>query len=839
MRAYRAEILGGLFLATVTLLALGQVCLNEFVNYDDTKYVTENPHLKAGLTLASLRWAWTDFRYCMWNPLTRMSLLVDHALYGMEAWGYHLTNLLWHLTNVLLLFGLLQRLTGAFWRSLVVAALFAVHPLRVESVAWVTERKDVLSTFFGLLALWAYLRYVERSDLVRYLCIVVAYLLALLAKPMLVTLPFLLLLLDYWPLRRLQWNDYGEAGSPQGSPEKTSPPAGIGRLLGEKLPLFVIAAIFCVITAVTHQEIGAMHNLESVPLIYRAGNGAVAYAQYLLMTIWPTGLTIHYPHPREMLPWGRVAGAAAVLLLISAGAIRMARTRPYFLVGWLWYLGTLIPVIGLVPNNNCPYADRYTYVPHIGLFVLVIWAGVDLAGRWQVGRIVAGCASGLVLGACLVLTGQQVRTWQNSEALWEHALQVTENNDAAHCKIGTLLFQKGRLAEAGWHLREALRLNPRDLAAHINIVTVLVAENNLAEAEQHCFEAFRLNPRNAVAHAKRGSVLELQGKLQEARTELEEALRLDPDFVQAHIGLGQALESQGHLLEADESFRAALRLDPDNPGAHAKLGRVLAREGKVAEGREHVLRALQLEPTYGEAHMNLGILLMAQGDLVRAERHLIAATQYTPNSPETHLRLGALLQRRGELREAGSHLAETIRLQPDCVEAYDNLGVVFEKLGKMAEAVKCYRQAVRLRPDLIDAHCNLAGALHDLGQTEAAAAEYAEASRLDPHWPEAANQAAWGLATHPDRKLRNGPEAVRLARQVCQATGNRVPQFLHTLAASYAELGRFDEAAKIDEVAQGIAISMSETTLAKEIEARLSLYKEHKPYREEPKPGHS
>jgi hypothetical protein len=493
MAPNRPAILVSVVLAAMTLAALGSVCANDFINVDDPDYVTENLHVQRGLTRDSIAWAWTDFsRGHQWVPLTRLSFLVDHECHGLNPAGYHLTNLLLHVGNVVVLFWVLRQLTGALWRSALVAAFFAVHPLRVESVAWIAERKDVLSTFFGLLALGAYARYARRPSMGRYLAVVLLFTLSLLAKPMLVTLPFLLLLLDYWPLGRLL---------PARSQDAASEDAGVPwwQLLGEKLPLLGIAAAFAVVTFAVHRDTPAMSQGDSLPLLYRGVNALVACSRYLDMTFWPSGLSIWYPYSARFLSQGHVVKVGVFLLVISLAILAWGRGRRYLAVGWLWFLGTLLPVLGLVSFTGSALADRYTYVPHIGLLVLLTWSMADLLAAWGCRPIFWLPVAGSLLVACMVCTVRQAEHWRNSRTLWEHAVAVTPEHAEAHEVLGRVLYRAGRQAEAEAHLMEAVRINPDWLPPLLALAKMHYQSGAWETAESDCRMALRLDPRNSEA----------------------------------------------------------------------------------------------------------------------------------------------------------------------------------------------------------------------------------------------------------------------------------------------------------------------------------------------------
>jgi protein O-mannosyl-transferase len=596
MQSLRRDWLALLFLAAITSAALAGVCGNGFINFDDSTYVTQNPYLRAGFTGDTWRWAWTDFRYCMWCPLTRLSLVLDHAWSGIEPWGYHLTNLLLHLGSVGLVFVLFRRLTGRFWESLVLAALFGVHPLRVESVAWVAERKDTLSTFLGLAALCLYSLYVARPGLLRYGLTVLVFVLALLAKPMLVTLPFVLLLLDYWPLG---WLDSASWRT---------------RIL-EKLPFLAIALIFAIVTVVTHRDMGAMDNLESVPFAYRCGNAVLSYGKYIGQTVWPSGLSIHYSHPRLGLSWPTVAAVAALLLAITVMLVRQASTRPALLVGWLWFLGTLVPVIGLVPNNDCAFAGRYSYMPQIGLLLMLIWGGAELLARLPSLRLGLGVAAAAALLACSAITFQEVGYWRDNETLWAHALAVDDRDGIAETNYAFAIVGPTRLAESQSHLENALRRNPGNILAHVHLALVLWMEGNLPEAESHCRAVLRSQPEHSLALARLGRVLASTGRLQEARQALNTALKLSPNLIEAHQQLGFVLLAAGDLVGAETHLRVCLDATPDDPDLHLALSSLCLHRGELAEAESHLRQAMQLGRSDAYISNLLGMVLQRQGKL--------------------------------------------------------------------------------------------------------------------------------------------------------------------------------------------------------------------------------
>jgi Flp pilus assembly protein TadD len=612
----RRDVLICLFLIVITLAVYWQVRNHEFISYDDDVYVIENPHVQAGLTRQAIIWSFTTTHVANWHPLTWLSHLMDCQLYGLNPSGHHLTNVLFHLVNTVLLFLLLHRITGASWRSGFVAALFAVHPLHVESVAWVAERKDVLSTLFWLLTMWAYIYYVEKPRLHRYLLTLLTLGLGLMAKPMLVTLPFVLLLLDYWPLERFQAgpagsNDQGQVQVPLSSVKTRSPSS---RLIWEKAPFFVVSLASCVVTFLVQQKGGAVETVQAFPLTIRIGNALVSYVSYMGKMIWPQSLAVFYPHPGTSLPGWQAAAAGLLLIFITIGVIRAGRKRAYLTVGWLWYLGTLVPVIGLVQVGAQALADRYTYVPLIGLFIMISWFIPDLLAGWRHRGIVLGGSAVTVVSALMVCTWMQLQHWKNDITLFEHALKVTANNYLAHDSLGNALAEQGKLDKAITHYNAALRINPNSLNTHNNLGVAFLEGGDIDKAITHYYAALRLKSDSAETHNNLGVALFTVGQLDQAIGHYLTAIKLDPNFGKAYNNLGNALARKGKLYEAIVQYSRALELKTNYPEAHNNLGVALAQQGKLREAIAHFKRALQLRPDYAQARSNLdnAIALLAK-----------------------------------------------------------------------------------------------------------------------------------------------------------------------------------------------------------------------------------
>jgi tetratricopeptide (TPR) repeat protein len=502
-------------------------------------------------------------------------------------------------------------MTGALWRSGLVAALFALHPLHVESVAWVAERKDVLSTLFWMLTLWAYLGYTKRPGLKRYLLLILSFALGLMAKPMLVTLPFVLLLLDYWPLKRIELGQ-----SAVGLPATSQPPTIANkpgpqalRLLLEKTPLFVLAAVSGVVTIIVQKSGGALGTLQAYPFKIRIANAILSYVMYMGKMIWPQNLAVFYPHLGQSLPVWQAALAGLLLVAVAIAVIRVGQRCPYLPVGWFWYVGTLVPVIGLIQVGDQAMADRYTYVPLIGLFIILAWGVPDLTAKYRYGKSALAVAAGSLLVALMVSTSLQLKHWKNSITLFDHALRVTKNNYLAHNNYGNALADLGKIDEALIHLTEAVKIKPSFSKAHNNLGNALARQGRDEEAIFHLTRALQLEPDFPMAHNNLGNLFEKQRKVEEAVFHYSVALQLKPDFAEAYFNLGNLQARQGKMDQAISLFSSALQIKPNFAEAHNSLGVVLAYTGKIKEAIAHFTEALRIEPGFVQARNNLSVAL--------------------------------------------------------------------------------------------------------------------------------------------------------------------------------------------------------------------------------------
>ncbi|MGD8706009.1 MAG: tetratricopeptide repeat protein [Syntrophobacterales bacterium] len=620
MQTNRLPRLVYLLLIFATLVVFHRLPSHDFINLDDNLLVYENPQVLAGFTKGGLIWAFTQYHAEYWHPVTWLSHMLDCQLFGLRPGLHHLTSLVFHLANCVLLLFILRKMTGALWRSALVTALFAIHPLHVESVAWVAERKDVLSAFFWFLTIWAYVRYAEQPGLRPYLLVVLFFGLGLMAKPMVVTLPFVLLLLDYWPLGRLQLQDVRSVK------DLDVHRASLFRLVWEKIPLFVLTAVTIVATVVVQDKVGALKSLQTFPLKTRIANALVSYTSYITKMMWPHKLAVYYPYP-EAIPLWQIAGSGLLLLGVSVMVMKAAKSRLYLAVGWLWYLGTLVPVIGLVQVGSQAMADRYTYLSLVGLFIMIAWGVPSILSGWRHERIVFAIASAILLLGCMLGTWRQIGHWQNSITLFQHTVRVTSDNHFAHNNLGVALARGGRLAAATYHYSQALRIKPDRAEVHNNLGNALAAQGSVDRAADHYYQALEIDSNNARAYNNLGNLLANQGKTEEAINHYNEALRLEPDYAGAHYNLGTALAEQGKTEQAIKHVTEALRLMPYWAGAHNNLGVLLERRGRLDEAIDHYHEALRLDPDYAKARANLERALSLKDKSASEENPLVTTEE--------------------------------------------------------------------------------------------------------------------------------------------------------------------------------------------------------------------
>ena len=622
-------------LALVTLALFWPVLHAEFTNYDDPAYVTQNAMVQTGLNWPGVAWAFHTGHASNWHPLTWISHMLDWQIYGNKAGGHHLTNLLLHIANSILLFLALKKITGALWRSAMVAALFAWHPLHVESVAWIAERKDVLSGFFFMLTIWGYARYVQSANgnelkikgrkratfnaqhSFNYLLALIFFALGLMAKPMLVTLPCVLLLLDFWPLKRVTGDGWRVTNRP---------------LLLEKIPFFALALVSSVVTFVVQKQGGSVRSLDTMPMDFRITNALVAYFRYVAKLLWPDSLAVFYPFPNFLSVWPGVA-AGVGLVIVTIALLFLARSRAYLATGWLWFAGMLVPVIGFVQVGAASMADRYSYLPSIGIFIAIIWTVAEWAKKIPAQKLFCAAAGGVVLAVCVLRTAFYLPAWHDNLSLFQHALAATGNNYVARINLGSALKSQGKLNEALEQYAAALETRP-------------------------VFEAF----------LGMGMIYQDLGKTEDAARNYHAALQLQPDSGLAHNNLGVMLLRLGDLDQAMSELKAALALDAKYPDAHYNLAMVFDAQSKTNDAILHYVAAIQARPDFADAHNNLAVLLARQNEFNAAAGHLAKVLQIRPNDAEAHYNISFAFAMLGRTNEARLHRATALRLKPDLLK---------------------------------------------------------------------------------------------------------------------------------------------------------------------------
>ena len=802
-------------------LIYGQTADFEFLNYDDDAFVYQNRLVRGELTPQSLAAVFTENSVLSTMPLTYISHMLVWHLLGHDASFHHVTNVVLHAAAAVVLLLVLWRMTNSVWPSALAAAVFAVHPLRVESVAWVTELKDVLSGLLFALTLAAYSAYAKRpASLWRYLVVVVCFVLGLAAKPVAVTLPFLLLLLDYWPLGRMSKTTPGE-------PARCSIPI---KLVLEKIPLLLVTVAFCLLS-VLGRSAAALSANQKYSLGWRIGNAAISYAQYLGQFVFPVNLIPAYPRRSVLPPW-QMAGAAILLLAITALALWWRKQRPYLLVGWLWYLGMMVPTIGLVQFGVQAEADRFTYLPQIGLAIALAWGIAEACHRWPRSYMTLAALASCVVMVLALAAWRQTSRWRDNETLWKYTLACVPRNAVARNQYGSHLAQTGRIDEAVAQLRKSLEADPSFAPAHTNLGRILASRGKIDEAESHLRESVAADPSSVAAHNNLGCVLANRGQTDEALAHFRESLKIDPLCAEAYAGLGNALAKIGKTDEAAVNFQKALRLKPYLAAAHSGLGSALSAMGRTEDAERHMKEALAIDDECAEVHNNFGAMLMRDGRVDEAAAEFRRAAQLAPASADFHCNLGLALRSLDQLDGAAAEFRKAIELNPDFGEAHGNLGGILFVQDKLDEALVHFQKHVELDPASDMARQNFALAVSRLRGPPAALAHWRWWIDYLPNDGDLLNDAAWQLATSSNDSLRNGKDAVQLALKAMESKGNRDPALLRTLAAAYAETGRFDEAVKTARRAAIFAGRQKNAELEASIRNMLVPLQAGKPYRE-------
>ncbi len=701
MKKYRSEIIISLFLVIITLAVFWKVRTHDFVNFDDNIYVTENPFVTSGWTAEGLIWAFTTILDGHWHPLTWLSHMTDCALFGLNPGCHHMTSLILHLLNVLLLFSVLRFMTGAVLRSAVVAALFAIHPLHVEPVAWVASRKDVLSALFWMLTMWTYAFYCRRPAISKYILVLFFFAAGIMSKSMVVTLPVVFFLMDYWPLNRVR---QGSTDGKKDLEKSKFPSSGfkrfsLPRLIAEKLLLFILLGVSAIlaVSAMLSVQAFTMRLSSIMPEWDNIVRVPLSYLSYIGKMFWPYKLAVTYPYP-EVIPSWQAAGAAVLFIFISVLAIFQARKRPYFIVGWLWYIVTLIPVIRLFNIGPQIIADRYTYIPLIGLFIIIAWGVPDLLARLRYRTVVLCISTTMMLIWLSISSFVQAGYWENSLSLFGRAIKVTNDNWLAHYNLGSFLLRKGNFKEAANHFSETIRIRPGNEDAHNNLGNAFAKLGRPDDAVRHYLEALNIKPADAEFHNNLAIALDMQGNAEEATRHYSEALRIKPGLAKVHNNLGNALKRQARLEEAIRHLFKAVQIDPVNAEYHKDLGIGLARQGKIKEAISHFSEAVKIEPLNAEFHNNLAIALDMQGNAKEAIRHYSEALRIRPDYVRAHYNLGSTFRRQGRIDDAVRHLKEAVRLKPADAEFHNTLGIALAQRRDFKGAISHFSEAAKIRP---------------------------------------------------------------------------------------------------------------------------------------------
>ena len=687
-RRHKGMVAGICALLVLLCIAIyGQTLSHGFINYDDDRFVVANAQVQSGLSWATVTWAFTNHVEDYLMPLSWLSHALDCQLYGMWGGGHHLTSLIIHALNTVLLFWVLLRLTGARGKSAMVAAFFAVHPLHVETVAWASERKDVLSTLFWCLALLAYTYYAAKPMLRRYLLVAALYGLALLSKPMVVTLPCLMLLLDYWPLRRIRFDSLNHDVLVTGS-----------RLVLEKLPMLALAVAAGVVAFLLQGTTQTVLTVDEKALPLRLCNALFSYAFFLVKSVFPTGLSASYPWPVGGFPLWQMLGSAVLLLAITAAALVMAKKRPYLIVGWLWYLGLMVPTMQLMQHHAFSYAraDRYTYCALIGVAVMVVWGVADLAAIWRVPRRVLAAVSGIVIVLLAVCAAVQAGYWRDSETLFRHAIAAGQESGTALNNLGEAALAQRRYDEAKAYLTKAVELVPGSVDTLNNLGLLAKEQKRYDEARSYLAKALELDPGHIAALNNLGLLALDQKRYDEARTNLDKALTLGPDNAETLNNLGLLTLSQKRYDEARDYLTRALNLNPGHIRALNNRGSLAMVEGRYDDARLWLKKALDLKPDYGDSLNNLVVIDLNQGRSEEAKAYLTKALLLDPGSVSVLNNLGGCCMNQGQYEEAQRYFRKILEIDPQCIPALNNLGGALAKLGRMEEANGFLKRAAEL-----------------------------------------------------------------------------------------------------------------------------------------------
>ena len=880
-----------LALVLVTAAVYWPVHGYDFVSYDDNNYVTANPHVQSGLSGQTVLWAFTAYKEnsTCWHPLTWLSHMLDYECFGLDAGMHHLTSVALHAVNAMMLFVVLRSMTGAFWRSALVAALFAWHPLQVDSVAWIAERKNVLSTLFLMLTLMAYVRYARRPSLGRYVPVFLFLCLGLIAKPSLVVAPLLLLVLDFWPLGRLQLPGlasaatassagegphasqrlFGECrsrrkealiipgigGSATGQSLLTSAPTTLSRLVTEKLPLMLPVLFVCIITVLSQVSVHVLPSLKELPFSTRVANALVSYLRYTGKAVWPAHLAVFYPYPRAWPLW--LIGAAVVfVLVVSALAVKWAAARPWFLAGWVWFLAGIFPSIGLLQASNQSMADRYAYFALIGLFIMAVWGLPECLARWPQRNVVLPALAAAALVAALTVTGFQLQSWRDTPALFEHAFKVT-GSATAQAALGNFYEHQDKLPEAVQHYSAALRADPgflgaSNLVAHTEsaLGAVLVKQDKPDEAVPHFLRGLGFEPTATAIRCNLADAYFRQGKVEEAISEYKTVLRQEQGNARACHDLAWLFATTENAkyrdpAQAVEFARRSVALtDEKKPECWMTLAMACAVANRTNDVIKAVQKTVELQAaaTYQNprellpaALASFGLELARRGQAEMGVVLLSEAARLAPKADdraEMQRQVGLIFSGQGKYEQAASFYTAALEANPRLAAAHNDLALDLVSRGDLPAALEHYAQAIKIEPQDTEAHRNMALALIAAGRLSEARSQLYETLRLKPDYVDALNDLAWMLATAPDAKVRDAHEALRLAQHAAELTRQKDAGILETLAAAYAEGGNFAEAIGTAEAALKLCDGPSQKGTLEALRNCLQLFRASKPVRQ-------
>jgi tetratricopeptide (TPR) repeat protein len=792
-------------IVAATFVAYEPIRHNGFVNYDDTGYITENPNVTGGITQQSIKWALTSLYAANWHPLTWLSHMADCQIFGLNPVGHHFANVSIHIVNALLLFWILNSISSSLWASAFIAAVFALHPLQVESVAWAAERKTVLSGLLWLLTMAVYIRYARKPGFGPYMLLLFVFGICIMTKPSVVTLPLVLLLLDYWPLERIRWGQ-------------------IGRLILEKIPLLVMSAVSSIMTIIAQKGGEAVVSLDTIPLDTRITNVFSSYIKYIGKLIWPSELAVFYPPSYPAISKTTTAVYILLFILITGISIYIGRRRKYMAVGWLWFVGTLVPMIGLIQAGFQVMANRYMYLSMLGLLIIIAMGCKELIAKHPRLKTVAAVMGVISLSCLLVLTRMQVRHWQNSLTLFEYALKTTKNNVVIETYYGCALLEAGQLDEAEKHLNNAMRIIPTAKALS-NLGKVYIKQGKTNEAISCFTSLLRQNETSADGHYYLALSLGMQKKYDEAIKHLARTLEIEPNYPDARNKMALALMATGRLDEAVASFNKLLQKNKNSEEIHYNLAVALGKQNKFDEAIQHLARVLVIDPNYPDARNKMALALVTIGRLDEAVSCYNALLEHQKDSAEIHYRLAVVLGMQNKYDEAIKHLARVLELDPNYPDAHNKIGTLLASTGRLDEAIEHFSEALRTDTDKTKQYSNLARAYQQLGKYEEAIQSWTKAAELKPNDIGIINNLAWLMATVNNTSIENAKKATEFAEHACELTGYKDPSLLDTLAAAYAASGGFEEAATTAQKAIDIAKTKGQDAMAGRIQKRLELYR--------------